>query len=155
MDELIKWLIAGGGWIVALLTVWIGYHERNQAREEERLQETLQYFTGGTQKRSIGIALIEGVWQTKGKYLDTLVPVIANQLVYLLVTTDSQKEAHEERNLVRLFNIFKSVPELNSRHLHYKQDVLDALEKKIRGEKMGLDIAKPTLEAWQQILAET
>lgn len=58
--EYVKWVIASGGWIVALFTVWIGYRERRDAREEETLREALGYFTGGTQKRSIGIAFLEG-----------------------------------------------------------------------------------------------
>ena len=147
-----KWWIAGGGWIVAVLTVWIGYQERTKAREQERLQQTLQYFTGGTQKRSVGIALIEGVWRHKPQYLDILLPVIANQFVYLLVTTDSEDEAHEERNLVRLYNLLAEMPGRTVQQRHYFCDVLDAIEKKVDGEERGLKMTPQTLTIWRKTL---
>ncbi len=154
-EDLVKWLIAGGGWVVAILTVWIGYRERTKAREEERLQETLQYFTGGTQKRSVGVALVEGVWRHKRQYLDVVVPVIANQIVYLLITTDSEDEAHEERNLFRLYNVFVEIPGLKARYHHYLCDVLDAIGRKLEGEKRGLNMTPQTLKMWEKKLNET
>ncbi len=60
--ELLAFVAAAGGWIVALATLLIGYRERQADREEQRLGKTLDYFDGGSQKRSIGISLLEGVW---------------------------------------------------------------------------------------------
>src|SRR5947199_8633766 len=108
-EEFAKWVIAGGGWLVAIVTLVLGYLERHQAREEERLGRTLDYFDGGSQRRSIGIALIEGLWLNNSRHHDVSVPLIANQIVYLLLSTDSV-DAHKERNLVRLMMILRSIP---------------------------------------------
>ncbi len=153
--DLIQWCIASGGWIVAILTVWTGYRERIEAREEGRFEETLQYFTGGTQKRSVGIALVEGVWRYKPQYLNILVPVISNQIVYLLLVTDSKDEVHEERNLIRLLNIFSDIPSLRIKHDHYRYEVLDAIGQKLQGQKSGLKISSQTLQIWQEKLKQT
>ncbi len=154
-EELIQWLIAGGGWIVAIATVYLGYRERSKAREEERLQQTLEYFTGRTQRRNIGIALIEGVWRHKNEYLPILVPVIANQIVYLLITTESKDMAHEERNLVRLYNIFVGIPHLRTQYNHHLNDVLDAIDRNLEGEKKGLQMSSQTLKKWHTNLNDT
>ena len=95
------------------------------------------------------------MWRHKTQYLDTLVPVIANQIVYLLVTTDSDDEAHEERNLVRLYQLFSEIPDIKTRYNHYLCDVLDAIGRKLDGEKKGISMASSTLEMWQKTLNET
>ena len=148
-EQLLDWVIAGGGWIVAIFSLWIGYKERVQFRREERLQETLQYFTGGTQKRSVGIALIEGVWNSHPGQMKVLVPVVSNQIVYLLLTTDSKSEAHEERNLVRLISLMSDYVRRTPDSATYVYDVIDAIGRKLEGEGGGLDISPSTLELWR------
>lgn len=153
--ELIKWIIASGGWLVAVLSVWIGYLERQKAREEQSLQETLSYFTGGTQKRNVGIALVEGVWQSKPQYMNILVPVITNQIVYLLTTTNSKDEIHELRNLNRLLSIFMKTDSVRYKFPSCHSDVTDAIYRKISGECKGIDIPDVTLDQWVKKLEKT
>lgn len=151
-QQLLDWVIASGGWIVAIFALWIGYKERVQFRREERLQETLQYFTGGTQKRSVGIALIEGVWNLHPEQMKVLIPVVSNQIVYLLLTTDSKNEAHEERNLVRLVSLMSSYISETKDSGSYVYDVLDAIARKLEGERKGLAVAPATLNLWRMKL---
>ncbi len=68
IEELVKWSIACGGWVVAIITVWLGYRERQNAREEDTLREALSYFTGGTQKRSVGLAFLEGSFKKSVRF---------------------------------------------------------------------------------------
>lgn len=152
--EYVKWVIASGGWIVALFTVWIGYRERRDAREEETLREALGYFTGGTQKRSIGIAFLEGRFREDKRFQDIWVPVIANQFVYLLVQTKSDDETHEIRNLVRMFRLLSSIHNFSSRYPEASGDVLDSIETKIEGEKRGLLVSTQTLNLWKEELTK-
>lgn len=133
-EEFAKWLIAGGGWLVAIFTLALGYLERRQAREEERLGRTLDYFVGGSQRRSIGIALIEGLWVNKQRHHDVIVPLIANQIVYLLLSTESV-DAHNERNLVRLIMILRSIPNLQAKYPGRWGDVCDAIQRKLDGKE--------------------
>lgn len=154
-ESLIKWLIASGGWIVAIFTVWIGYKERRDAREEDTLREALAYFTGGAQKRSVGIAFLEGKFRDDQRFQDVWVPVIANQFVYLLVQTKSDDEAHEIRNLVRMYRLLSTVNNFSGRYYEASCDVLDAILIKLEGEKRGLIISNKTLEKWEEQLSNT
>jgi len=145
--ELIAGAIAAGGWVVAIVTLIIGYLERKSAREEDRLGKTLDYFDGGSQRRSIGISLVEGVWLKKQNYHDVLVPLVANQIVYLLLSTDSH-DAHNERNLVRLVFILQSVPNLRQKYHDRWGDVCDAIYQKYEGESKGMPVSRQTLLLW-------
>jgi hypothetical protein len=143
--------VAAGGWVVAVITVVIGYLERRSAREEERLARTMDYFDGGSQRRSIGISMIEGLWLANSRYHSVLVPLIANQIVYLLLSSDSH-DAHNERNLIRLVTIFKAIPNLRERYFERWGDVCDAISRKYAGEPKGIPIPGPTLKLWARDL---
>ena len=153
-EELFKWAVAGGGWILAIVTLLFNYLERRQTREEERLASTLNYFDGGSQKRSIGIALLEGLWFKKKRHHDVIVPLMANQIVYLLLSTDSH-DPHQERNLVRLFHVFASIPNLKQKYHERWGDVADAIYRKLEGEKGGLPVSEATLKIWRDWLNVT
>ena|ERR1700759_220894 len=150
-EEFAKWIIAGGGWLVAIFTLTLGFIERRQAREEERLGRTLDYFEGGSQRRGIGIALIEGLWVNKTRHHDVIVPLIANQIIYLLLSTKSV-DAHNERNLVRMIMILRSIPNLKSKYPERWGDVCDAIARKLEGEQKGIPISSQTLKTWMQEL---
>ena len=145
--DIVNAIVAAGGWCVAIVTLAIGYLERRSAREEDRLGKTLDYFGGGSQKRSIGISLLEGVWAKNPRYFSILVPLVANQIVYLLLSTESH-DAHNERNLVRLVAILKSVPQLREKYHDRWADVCDAIHKKYEGVPKGIPVSKPTLKLW-------
>jgi len=149
--ELVTVLVAGGGWFVAVLTVAIGYWERKSAREEERLSTTLAYFEGGSQKRSIGVALLEALWLPKKRHHHILVPVLSNQIVYMLLVTES-KEAHQERNLIWMLSIFSEIPNLRDKFHERWADVGDAIYRKLQGEQGGVELSEATLKRWQSIL---
>jgi hypothetical protein len=152
-EQITQWILASGGWLVAIVTLVLGYRERKQAREEERLARTRDYFGGGSQRRSIGIALIEGLWLDKPISHDVIVPLVASQLVYLLLSTESL-DAHNERNLVRLFIIFKSIPNLNQRYWDRRCDVADAITRKLEGGEKGIPVSSVTLKLWMKDLGE-
>jgi hypothetical protein len=143
--------IGAGGWVVAIVTLAIGYVERKSAREESRLAKTLDYFDGGSQRRSIGISMLEGVWLNKPKYHPILVPLVANQIVYLLLSTDSH-DAHNERNLVRLIEMFTAIPNLQTHYHDRWGDVCDALHTKYNWKSKGIPIGGPTLKLWARSL---
>ncbi len=150
-SDIAQWAIAAGGWIVAIVTIVLDFIDRRGAREEERLSKTLEYFDGGSQRRSVGIALIEGIWVKKARHLDIVVPLIANQIVYLLLSTDSHDE-HNVRNLVRLFMLFKAIPNLQKRYSARYGDVADAISQKLEGTTKGIPLSKSTLELWARDL---
>jgi hypothetical protein len=75
--DLIGLIAAGGGWVVALVTLAIGYFGRRATRQEDLLGKMLAYFDDGRQRRSIGISL-EGIWIRKPRGFPAIVPLIAN-----------------------------------------------------------------------------
>jgi hypothetical protein len=146
-SSLITAVVAAGGWIVAIITLVQGFLERRAAREEDRLGKTLDYFDGGSQRRSIGISLIEGIWLNKPRYRDIIVPLISNQVVYLLLSSESH-DAHNERNLVRLVMILTKIQNFREKYHDRWGDVSDAIYRKYQGEPKGIPISGPTLQQW-------
>ncbi|MDO8578465.1 MAG: hypothetical protein Q7R50_04725 [Dehalococcoidales bacterium] len=145
----IAWIVALGGWVIALLQYYFGYRERARQREEDLLVNTLSYFEGKSQKRSIGISLVEGIWTRKMERMDVLVPVLLNQTIYLLLSSSSVDAAHEERNLVRLLYLLKRCIPHTSNPNEYYPEILNALIRKDPEEnEKGIPLSRPTLRYW-------
>jgi len=150
--NLLTWIIACGGWLVAMFLAWLGFAERKATQEADFLLKTVAYFEDGTQKRSIGIALIEGLLGKKAKHIGVLLPLLTNQFVYLLLHPDVKASAHEERNLVRIFQLIAATPRLPENHHYCWCEAGDAIYRRLEGEKSGLLISEPTLRLWQKKL---
>jgi hypothetical protein len=84
----------------------------NERAERDRfiahVLDSLHWFEGKTQRRSIGISIVEGNWQRFPELWSTWTAVLANQAVYLLSESDQQKEAHERANLQRIMRLLLS-----------------------------------------------
>lgn len=145
----IAWIVALGGWVVASLQFYFGYRERREQREEDLLAKTLAYFEGKTQRRSIGISLVEGIWAPRKRYMDIIVPVLVNQAVYLLLSSSSVNAVHEERNLLRLFGLLeRCIPDC-SNPTNHRNEILDAiLRRDPELEERGIPLGRSTLETW-------
>ena len=149
--SLLTWIIACGGWAIAIFTTYLGYAERREIRKADLLLRTVSYFEGGTQKRSIGIALVEGMQTSDKANLGVLVPLLVNQLVYLLLHPDVKDSPHEQRNVVRIYLLLKSIfanLEFRKQFTMSWCEVGDAIGRRLEGETSGLDISKITLLMW-------
>jgi len=149
--DLIALVAAVGGWIVAIVTLAFGYLERKASREEDLLGKTLAYFDGGSQRRSIGISLLEGIWISQTRDLSSHCPAHRHQIVYLLHSTESH-DAHNERNLVRLVLLLRQIPNLQANYHDRWGDVCDALLQKYEDNESekGIPVSKPTLKLWSK-----
>lgn len=154
--EIITIIVASGGWIVAIAQATFSFLERRKEKNDEILFKTVEYFTGDSQKRSVGISLIEGLISQKKNYHEILAPLLANQFVYLLLSSDSESSAHEQRNLVRIYFVLKGI--LNDdkeKHWYVRCEVLDAITRRMEGpEKSKINVAEPTLQLWKEGLEE-
>lgn len=150
---MIQWVIGIGGWVVAIVLAVLGYLERRRQRDTDLLLKTLRYFEGGTQKRNIGIGLVEGIWSKEEKHRPVIIPVLVNQFVYLLLQSNSKEVIHEERNLIRIAQLLMNDPNLkNTNHESYCE-MVDAIARKYSDpERGGLRITRPTLKMWAQKL---
>lgn len=150
--KILTLIIAAGGWIVVIIQTLMGFLERQKKHNDDILIKATEYFTGGTQKRSIGISLIEGMIKTNKRYYEVIIPLLANQFFYLLLQSDTKNPIHEERNLVRIYFLLKQM--INSdkvKYHHDKCEVLDAIGRRLDGDvKSTLTVSSQTLKLWEK-----
>lgn len=154
-NEILTFIIAAGGWIIALSQVIFGYFERQQKRNDELLLKTAEYFKGNAQERNIGISLIEGLIKSKKHTYGVIIPLLVNQFVFLLVQI-KEVSINEERNLVRIFSLLIELINSDISKYHYEKcEMLDAIERRVdkdNAEKSAINISDVTLEIWKQKL---
>lgn len=147
-------IIAIGGWGIIILQILIGYWERNNFHNDEILLNILGYFTDDAQKRSTGISLVKGLIKTNKKYHLVIVPLLVNQLVYLLLQYECKMKyiIMEERNTVRIYFLLKELLATNNSLFHTEIcEVLDAIQRRLEGiEKSSIDIPNSTLKIWEK-----
>jgi len=115
--------------------------ERERMRIEEFLFRALEHFGGRTQERSVGIAIAEAYWKSTPEQLDVLVPLLLNQLVYLLAVQDSEKSAdaaHERQNVRRIVELLAQIDEVDRFRDSYESS-LRAIRRKRAGR--GIDLS--------------
>ena len=159
-------------WITALTAI-IGFFLQRmwQLKKDrlERLYNSLQWFEGHTQKRSLGIAMIEANWHKEKSFHKTWVSILTNQAVYLLRQSEQGHSAHEIENLKRIMRLLVSFKgectedELKQLSLALNDSFSrDGVPKQIlKSEKdtNGLDLSDKTdfseLEKWKNIFPTT
>jgi hypothetical protein len=94
-------IVASAGWCIALYQ----YYGNRSQRTWELLIESLRWFEGGTQPRSIGIALVESKWQYHEEFRSRWASILVNQAIYLLTRKNSRDAAHERANLYRVMDL--------------------------------------------------
>jgi hypothetical protein len=111
--------------------------------------------TGGSQKRSVGIALIEGLWHKGYPSHLAIIPALTNQAIYLLLETKS-KGRHQVHNWLRIMGLILRVPPEQSFHDFYIEliEALDARSERAGDEGPGLDISPPTARKWANKVRE-
>lgn len=100
-----KIIAAFAGWVLAFLQFFFTFRAASEKNEAELLEKTLHYFNQGTQARSIGISLVEGIWWKRKKNLDIILPVLISQVLHLL--TESKESPQDSRNLIRLLTLIE------------------------------------------------
>jgi hypothetical protein len=154
------------GGIVGMLVAYFGYRQK----EREMFYRALDWLSGGTQRRSLGIAAIESLWTypsfrsrlsrsrpatPSSRFVDLSIPVLANSAVYLLLAKDQRLKAHELKNLERIMRLLTETqltPDQRARHAFHYSSVRDALDETSRrlaepsGGKAARDDAVEELE---------
>jgi hypothetical protein len=85
---------------------------RVASEREERILKALEFLTGGTQSRSAGIGLLEGLFKGSGAndpLRSVFLPVIRNQIIYLSTSSKPKEEFHEHDNFFRLVDLWTSL----------------------------------------------
>lgn len=122
--------------------------ETDRLKIRDYLYDSLKWFDGGTQRRSIGISVIEASWASLQEFRGTWIAVLANQAIFLLEESGQKDAAHEVANLDRMM-------ELLIRHKGYLRGtdrglILSALQYNHGSNKgKGLWLDKNKVAAWQ------
>jgi hypothetical protein len=140
---------------VAIVLAVASVYERYYRQRQETLIHALEYLTGGSQKRSVGIALIEGLWYRGHPNHRAIVPALTNQAVYLLLETES-KGRHQFHSWVRIMNLILRVPPEPFLRDFYIE-LIEALDRRSEPDDhlhSGLDISFPTARLWSKKVRE-
>ena len=97
----LAFVIAVAGWVIAIFQF---FGNRGQ-RTWELLLESLRWFEGGTQPRSIGIALVESKWAFHPEFRGRWASILVNQAIYLLTRKNDRDAIHERANLYRIMDL--------------------------------------------------
>lgn len=149
-------IAAVGGWLVAGILAVTAYLERRGEQRHKVLLQALEYLTGGSQKRSVGIALIEGLWEKDFPYLRSLLPALINQAVYLLLETESREGRHQFHNWLRIMDLILRAPRVPALFEQYTE-ISHALFLHIEAEQplsRGIEMTKETAQIWFEKINE-
>ena len=126
------------------------------ARLEEHVFNSLQWLSGKTQRRSIGIAVIEANWENEklSHLRATWTSVLVAQAVYLLAEQEREEgkqRQHEITNLNNILRILKKATEtklLDDRHVTELQRALKAGKD---NSMHGLELPEEVETQWQKL----
>lgn len=139
---------------VAILIASLTAFERFYQQRQQIMLRALEYLTGGSQKRSVGVALIEGLSYKRHPYWRAILPALMNQAVYLLLATRS-KASHQSQNFARIMILILRVP-YKSEFQHYFIELIEALRTRSEHTMMdtGIEMPSPMAKYWIKKLAD-
>jgi hypothetical protein len=145
----LSWIVAIGGWFVALIQFFFAYRERKVQHAEDYLERTLNYLIAGPHQRAVGLSLIESVWLPKKERLDVIVPVLVSQFIHILLEADRSASSQEERNLVRLMLLLRQCLPYSRDEHHEIAELQECILRKL-DHKGGVDITPQALRLWYE-----
>jgi len=123
--------------------------EREKIRYEEVVLKSLDYFTGQTQRRNVGIAIVEGAWSRTPHLRPVFVPLLVNQAVYLLEESGQAEASHEAENLARIMTLLTG----SGVHASLLRSIDLRLTSSYQGP--GVRVSSRNLNAWRGALSRT
>jgi hypothetical protein len=145
-------VVALGGWVLAGATTWLNY----KTKTEENFYRALDWLSGGTQKRNLGIAAVEGSWHLRRvRRLST--PLLCSSAVYLLLRSSESGSPNELNNLYRIMAMITGITKIRHEHEFHYRMLLDALAEKLSpGFSSGLDVPNEKVAEWRSgVIAAT
>lgn len=146
---LIGLLSAAAGLGLAFYTERSTRSLQQKERMESHLLDSLKWFEGGTQKRSIGISVVEANWATYKLLRPTWLAVLVNQAVYLLAETKETRSQHEIENCKRIRRLLsREKPQLSEGQ---KRAIGTALTEREADRGGGVKLPEDELTEWKTI----
>ncbi|MEU4313889.1 hypothetical protein [Nocardia sp. NPDC024068] len=144
-------IVALGGWALAGVTAWLNY----RTKVDETFFHALDWLSGGSQKRNLGIAVVESTWQRR-RFRRISTPLLCNSAVYLLLRTESRDSPNELNNLRRIMHLLTAPKKIPREHQFHYETLLTALDERPGAQQndRGLTIIPATeLASWKEALA--
>jgi hypothetical protein len=134
----------------SLLGIAYTARKNRQIKHDELFISVLDYFTGGSQKRSAGIAGLEFIVK-KGGYGSEIIYLAISQTIYLISESGQGDAAHEALNLERLLKILigRKIP--STERDEYNK-ISTALGARIGSSQQGkgISVDKDKLIKWKK-----
>ena len=141
-----------GGIAGMLLQQYWHRRDAERARLQAHFLDSLKWFEGKTQKRSIGTAVVEGNWDRFSDLRPMWIPILTNQAGYLLAESGQEDAFHELENLNRIMRLLLAAPHSLTRD--QKEGIRAAIDRNAKGEGLkGLN--SETLKKWSVQLNES
>jgi hypothetical protein len=147
-------------WITAFAAIsgfFIQQYWQKQRDIRNLLYTGLSWFEGDTQKRSIGIALIEASWSQDKVLQQAWRSVLTNQAIYLIGRSKQLDAPHEIDNLDRIMDIIRSRKLSTKRQVKQLNDILTTkINNKgdVPGLKLESHFQNNILQDWLEELKE-
>lgn len=129
-------------------------HEREVIRYEEIVLKSLDFFTGKTQRRNVGISIVQGAWNRATHLRPIFVPLLVNQAVYLLEESGQDEARHEKENLDRIMQLVIDSVAGNDFPQTMYQRLDESLERRLVGPSpgKGVTVTGEQLARWKSAL---
>ncbi|VVB97551.1 Uncharacterised protein [uncultured archaeon] len=149
ISEIITLIVALGGWGLAAFIAWLNYRQKS----DEIFYHALDWLSGKSQRRNLGIAAIEAYWENN-RFRDMSISLLINSAIYLILESHQEDAEHELNNLSRMMNLVLNVKQVSKRHRFHYNSLYDALKKAKSREKQekGLVIPGEKLDEWSRRL---
>jgi len=138
-------VVAVLGWVVV---VW-QYIGGRKEREAKFVLDSLKWFEGKTQRRSIGIAVAESNWTKYPQLQVQWTAVLAGQAIHLLTRTKERESVPERYNLVRIMSVLRR-PDVKFQIDEAGRDLLKSALAQYTAGTAGLIGLSKEVSEWQK-----
>ena len=152
-SSVVPLIAAFGGWIVAFYSLWgtrktqekvnqLSRTAQEIENEKQHLFDALSWFEGGTQKRSIGISIIEANWDKHNEMKPVWSSLLITQAIHILLNSGERNSETEQNNIERIMSLLQKQkfdsPIANEQRISLR----NALEKASLINETGEEIEK-------------
>lgn len=125
---LITGLLGFVGIAAAAFQAFLGYLERRRQATLDAIFRELSQFTGGIQKRNVGISMLGHYWNEFPSQEGLFVRILTNQVIYVAAHGGLDK-AHEFSNMTRMVELLEPVKK-RPNYEPYIKEAIDELKRK-------------------------
>jgi hypothetical protein len=168
MDPSIVAAIVGA--IAVLAASSVAYYAQRLAhkqKSEENFFRALEWLTGESQRRNVGIAAVKFFWTGDKRFKDLnkrfralSIEALSNSAVYLLLESKQGTAAHELNNLKRIMDdLLLNTARIEADGIPRYEELQEAVQRAIKrqereGKGNGLQVDKEKLKDWDNGLTQ-